>query len=184
LCCDSAMRSGGGGGGGGGFLGCKKNFCGLKKGRVKMLMNFTPPFLKQKKFLFTVKNPPHPPPPPSSLPNRNTNTCLCINVFSHGVLFQITLLFVNIHLLQSHMIPIFRLQKYINLSRNLSYLLRTLSILYKARSKFHQSLCLKFILLVRYFSGRNCKRRSMGLRLGRNPCPVSAVSGLRHCHSQ
>jgi hypothetical protein len=31
--------------------------------------------------------------------------------------------------------------------------------------------------------GRKCERRSLGLRLGRNSCLISALSGLHHCHS-
>jgi len=33
-------------------------------------------------------------------------------------------------------------------------------------------------------SGGDGERRSLGLRLDRNSCPISALSGLHHCHSQ
>jgi hypothetical protein len=38
--------------------------------------------------------------------------------------------------------------------------------------------------VLRIIPGRNCKRRSVGLRLGRNSCPISALSGFHHCDSQ
>jgi hypothetical protein len=31
--------------------------------------------------------------------------------------------------------------------------------------------------------GRKCEGRSLGVRLGRNPYLISALSGLHHCHS-
>jgi len=32
-------------------------------------------------------------------------------------------------------------------------------------------------------SGRGCERRSLGLRLDRNSCPISALPGLHPCLS-
>jgi hypothetical protein len=42
----------------------------------------------------------------------------------------------------------------------------------------------KFWFLFQIISGWKCERRSMGMRLGRNSCSISALSGLHHCHNQ
>jgi len=42
--------------------------------------------------------------------------------------------------------------------------------------------CVVYIKQHSLIPSRKCERRSLGLWPGRIPCPISALSGLHHCH--
>jgi hypothetical protein len=55
--------------------------------------------------------------------------------------------------------------------------------LFQHESKHIFDTCFVYIKQHSVIPGRKCERRSLGVRLGGNSCLISALSGLRHCHS-
>jgi hypothetical protein len=51
-------------------------------------------------------------------------------------------------------------------------------------ASLHKTTLLSCFIAFLFISGWKCQGRSVGVRLDRNSCPISALSGLHHRHSQ